>query len=132
MLSDAGISIHWLNGKPRSPLPEHSVVVEVSGGTRKDYYPGALALAKPYEGDHIEVFYERIAEAVVPPTVPALLAHVLVHEITHLLQGIARHSQEGIMKARWDARDYQRMASKPLAFTQTDMELIRRGIVATN
>jgi hypothetical protein len=129
MLSSAGISILWRSGKPRSPLPEHSVVLEVSGGTRNDYYPGALALAKPYEGDHIEVFYGRIAETVIPPTVPALLAHVLVHEITHVLQGINRHSDEGIMKAHWDAHDYQRMASKPLSFTDKDLELIRRGVV---
>jgi hypothetical protein len=29
----------------------------------------------------------------------ALLAHVMAHEITHVLEGIDRHSSEGVMKA---------------------------------
>jgi hypothetical protein len=35
-----------------------------------------------------------------PPTF--VLAHVLVHEITHILQGIDRHSESGVMKSPGD------------------------------
>ena len=61
-------------------------------------------------------------------TVPALLAHVLVHEIAHILQGINRHSDEGVMKAHWDANDYHLMQSKPLFFTPKEIDLIQLGV----
>lgn len=57
-----------------------------------------------------------------------LLAHVLVHEITHILQGTCRHSDTGIMKARWTHQDYMEMGQKPLSFTEKDLQLIRTGL----
>jgi hypothetical protein len=60
--------------------------------------------------------------------VPCLLAHVLVHEITHLLEGIDRHSESGVMKAHWSSDDTLEMAWKPLAFTEEDKYLIHRGL----
>jgi len=59
---------------------------------------------------------------------PALLAHVLVHEITHILEGVARHSETGIMKANWTLRDYYDMQTKTLQFASEDVELIHRGL----
>ena len=128
MFKAAGISVHWRSGKPRQPLSPNTFVIQMMEKTPKDYLPRALAQALPYERMHIQVFYQRIKDAVVPNTVPSLLAHVLVHEIAHDLQGINRHSDEGIMKAHWDANDYLVMQSRPLAFTQKDIDLIRRGL----
>jgi hypothetical protein len=87
--------------------------------------PGALAYALPYEGTHITVFYDRIAKGAYPSTV---LAHVMVHEITHLLQGIGRHSETGVMKARWTVRDMIGMGMTPLPFTREDVDLIYLGL----
>jgi hypothetical protein len=84
----------------------------------------------PYDRIHIKVFYDRVRTTVHSQTVPALLAHVFVHEIAHVLQGFSRHSDEGIMKAHWDANDYHLMQSKPLAFTQKDLDFIRLGLAA--
>jgi len=53
---------------------------------------------------------------------------VLVHEITHILQGVDRHSAQGVMKAQWDDNDYSAMAWKPLPFSPIDVELINRGL----
>ena len=55
-------------------------------------------------------------------------AHVLVHEITHLLQGIDRHSDTGVMKAHWTGRDFVDMRSSPLPFTGYDVDLIYAGL----
>jgi hypothetical protein len=60
--------------------------------------------------------------------VSALLAHVMAHEITHLLEGFAGHSETGVMKARWDAGDLRRMAVKPLLFDVEDVYLIQDGL----
>lgn len=59
-----------------------------------------------------------------------LLAHVLAHEITHILEGIARHSQQGLMKAKWDNKDYVRMRERSLKFTPEDVNLIYEGLLA--
>jgi hypothetical protein len=130
MLSVAGISIQWRGGPPKGPLPVNALIIEMVERTPNDLYPGALAFAMPYDRTHIKVFYDRVESSVHPDTVPALLAHVLAHEIAHVLQGISRHSDEGVMKAHWDANDYHVMQSKPLAFTQKDIDLIRLGFAA--
>jgi hypothetical protein len=56
------------------------------------------------------------------------VAHVLVHEITHVIEGVTRHSASGIMKARWDTRDYFDMRRRPHAFAQEDVSLIYDGL----
>jgi hypothetical protein len=78
---------------------------------------------------HIEVFYDRIAQAD-PDLVPSLMAHVIVHEITHILQGIDRHSTGGIMQAVWGSSDYIQMKRGQLRFTPADVEMIQRGFAA--
>jgi hypothetical protein len=75
-----------------------SIVVSFRESTPRAFHPGALAYALPYEGVHIQVFYDRIAQAD-PRLVPSLMAQVIVHEITHILQGIDRHSASGIITA---------------------------------
>ena len=59
---------------------------------------------------------------------PLLLSYVLVHEITHILQGIDGHSWVGIMKARWDDDDLFEMNRERLQFTPQDVSLIYRGL----
>jgi hypothetical protein len=63
-----------------------------------------------------------------PNQVSAVLAHVLVHELTHILQGFPRHSEGGVMKAHWDSGDFAQMTWKPLPFTEVDVDLIQRGL----
>jgi hypothetical protein len=51
----------------------------------------------PYEGTHIVIFYDRVQAAIAPGRVTTLLAHVMAHEVTHMLEGIPRHSAEGVL-----------------------------------
>jgi len=74
------------------------------------------------------VFYDRITETVGAVTLPHLLAHVLVHEITHILEGVARHSETGVMKAHWTSEDYRKMGGHHLPFAPEDVELIQLGM----
>ena len=118
------IDIHWNLGHP-SRGSDDVIILELKSGTRPNVFPGALAYAKPYEGVHIVVFYDRLrhkAHAV------HILAHVMAHEIGHVLQGLERHSKEGIMKAAWTLEDYSDMSYKPLTFTLQDVKLIRTGL----
>ena len=52
----------------------------------------------------------------------------MAHEITHLLEVVARHSQTGVMKAHWDAHDFMQMALTPLPFDPVDIFLIQRSL----
>jgi hypothetical protein len=106
-----------------------AMVVSFRAMTPKTFHPGALAYAFPYEGVHIEVFYDRIAQAD-PGLLPSLMANVIVHEITHILQGIDRHSPSGVMKALWNSADYTLMKRGLLRFTAVDVEMIRDGFAA--
>jgi hypothetical protein len=124
----AGLKLEW-HGEGRS-CPDHSdriIRVSLSVQTNPDLLPGALAYALPYEGEHIVVFFDRL-QRIYSGSVGILLAHVIAHEITHILQGAPRHSEEGLMKARWDREDYARMRLPPLWLTKTDLQLIRDGL----
>ena len=63
-----------------------------------------------------------------PRSATVVLAHVLVHEITHVLQRIDRHSDSGVMKAHWTLRDYAQMEKDPLPFAAEDIQLIKMGL----
>ncbi len=57
-----------------------------------------------------------------------LLAHVTVPEIAHILEGIVRHSDTGIMKAKWSDSDYREMQRHPPLFVPEDVRLIQEGL----
>jgi len=122
MFSGIGVTIDW-----RRRCPADGILISLSDHTPANRLPGALAYALPFEGRHIVVFYDRV-QRVGQARTRGLLAHVLVHEITHILQGVDRHSAQGVMKAQWDDNDYSAMAWKPLPFSPIDVELINRGL----
>jgi hypothetical protein len=126
IFADVGVTINWWRGVPSHP-ETGAIIIEFATNTRATDHPGGWAYALPYEGVHIRIFWDRI-EA--DPFARQLLAHVMVHEITHILQGIARHSPEGIMKARWSDQDRQTMMRGPLRFTPEDVEMIYQGMEA--
>jgi hypothetical protein len=53
-----------------------------------------------------------------------VLGHVMVHEITHVIQGVSRHSDTGLMKPHWSGDDLLKMRHKALSFTQEDLILL--------
>jgi hypothetical protein len=123
-----GLKLAWHRDE-RSCAPE-SIVITLTSVTRHEFHPGAFALALPYEGLHIRVFYDRIREVREARRMSFLLAYVLVHEITHILQGCNRHSETGIMKARWSPKDFDRMALLELTFMEEDVRLIYLGLAS--
>jgi hypothetical protein len=125
-----GVKIDWRRGQPSRSRSrsEKPIVVEMITDTPRKLKPGALAFARPYEGVHITLFYDRVRATTEPELTHNLLAHVLVHEITHILQGTCQHSDSGVMKAHWTHTDYMEMGQKPLWFTEEDIQLIRAGL----
>ncbi len=129
MFADIGVGIEWYYDRRHCHVPpEEFLVVLLSTGAPDGELPDALAYSRLADRVHIEVFYNRVAKMVDPSQVPNVLAHVLVHEIAHMLEGINRHSTEGVMKAHWDARDFLQMSGRALNFAPEDVELIQRGL----
>ena len=60
-----------------------------------------------------------------------VLGHVMVHEITHIIQGVSRHSDTGLMKPHWSSHDLTEMRYKPLPFAQEDLILLYSALAMT-
>src|ERR1700676_4564385 len=108
---------------------QEMILISLNAGSPANRKPGELAHTSPKEGTHIVIFSDCVRE-VRPDKFSVVLAHVMVHEVTHILQGICRHSTSGLMKARWDDYDFLQMAWTPLPFTKHDIDLIQRGLDA--
>ncbi len=132
MFEKAGVSVRWPRGRSKACDMEESITVGITSNTPRKFHPGALAYAEVYAGQlkgaHIRVFFDRVDNSGTSKLVPCLLGHVLVHEITHILESSDLHSEEGVMKARWTAEDLYQMSYGPLHFDPFDVELIRRGL----
>jgi hypothetical protein len=107
----------------------NEIQISLSRETPESDRPSALAYALPYEGSHIVVFYDRVRRSDAN-LVTSLLAYVMVHEVTHILEGITRHSKRGIMKAHWDREDRFEIGIGRLRFAEADVELIYSGLDA--
>lgn len=132
MFLPVGVRLAWRSDRRFCrESKERAIMVSPSTQTPRSRLPGALACALPFEGVHVEVFLDRMRGA--PEPIRALLlAHVLVHEITHLLESTDRHSETGVMKAHWDRGDFARMTRQSLGFTPLDVALIHQGLAAWN
>ena len=134
MFSAVGIRTVWrLDGL--CPLLSDAIQVRFAPQTPNNERPGALAYARPYEGTRIVVYYDRLQSLVASESgckgqINRVLAYVLVHEITHILEGVSRHSPDGIMKAIWDKSDYFQMAGGKFALAPQDIDLIDMGLDA--
>jgi hypothetical protein len=126
MFAGIGVRLNLHEGRP--PASEiGAIIVELVDWTPARFLPGAWAYALPYEGVHIRIFWERMK---LEPCPEPILAHVMVHEITHILQGFDRHSAQGIMNARWTDQERLALKRRPLRFTTEDVDLIHRGMNA--
>jgi hypothetical protein len=124
MFAGAGIRLEWTGCRPAGESSQAPIVVQLVTGTPEGFQSGVLGYAMPYRR-HIIIFFDRIETMQGAWTV---LGHVMVHEITHVIQGVARHSHTGLMKPHWSPRDLREMLNKPLPFTQEDLMMLDSGL----
>jgi hypothetical protein len=136
MFASAGVAVSWhaVRSLSRSGMQTPVILMDFQVKTPEGSHPGAMAYALPYEGVHITVLYDRIRASSRSNLVliPMILANVMTHEITHILEGIDCHAASGIMKAHWDETDFFVMTRSPLKFTARDIDLIREGTLRRN
>ena len=134
MFREIGVSTRWHTGGSKVSGDDRSCGAPIdvefqntSAGYRMS--PDTLGYAAPYAdtGTCIHIFMDRVHKQNDQLTA-AVLAHVLVHEIGHVLERVSRHSAEGVMKAHWGVGESRDMLSRTLQFAPEDVELIHRGI----
>jgi hypothetical protein len=119
-----GVNIAWRHGD-RGCGPD-AILLCIAQNTPVAFRPAALAYAEPRRR-FIRVFYDRI-DHIRQTRTPVILGYVFTHEITHVLQGIVRHSDGGIMKAHWDESDFTNMLWKTFNFEPEDIRLLHQGL----
>ena len=134
MYAGLGIALAWHDG-PRKSGGESGGAVAVQicfTSDTRSASPNALAFALPYASGvkTITVIYPRIHVIAGGNRMLelSLLAHVLAHEIGHVLQGTMMHSETGVMKVGWTSFDYAAMVRRPLDFEPEDVAAILRGL----
>ena len=128
LLLDAGVRLNWRSSDRDCAESGSGIQIRVSLDTPAEHQPGALGEAFPYEGSHIVVFYDRVQSNCRPSMRTILLGYVMAHEIVHMLQGVASHSPEGLMKAQWTAKDHVAMNHGTMRIAVSDIDLIRAGL----
>lgn len=131
VLAGAGVTVEWVTGeRPRDPQRAFcgdrlTIVFDTKASA--GFAAQAMAYTRLNAGwsTEIHIFYDRVSAFPDRPRMAEFLGHVLAHEIAHVLQGVVRHSNEGVMKAHWNDRDCADMVRKPLLFAVEDVELIR-------
>jgi hypothetical protein len=129
-----GVRLVWHNGE----LPAANSASQPVFAIRTLEHPlesatsTALASARIVgsAGTEITIYKDRLQRFLADHGSVAGVAagYVLAHELAHVMQGVARHSESGILKANWSREDCQAMVFHKLAFTQLDVELIHRGL----
>jgi hypothetical protein len=136
MFVGIGVRMKWQLGLHACPATAiHITLINESVDTSlPNDVLGSALLAEP---PHIRLFADRIHYYTsCPPSVGPycriaeahVMAHVLTHEVSHVLEGANRHSDLGVMKAQWDANDFLKMKRGSLPFAPVDVQLIRAGL----
>lgn len=114
--SKAGIGIRTAEHAPESASPEALASSRLAGSA------GVEITVYQDRVQHFLAAHGNLARVAVP--------YVLAHELAHAMQGVARHSETGIMKAHWSDLDFQEMVFHKLAFTPADVDLIHQCVAA--
>lgn len=133
--ADIGVRIEWKSiassppGCSRQDLMRRTVVVSFQSVPLDGMAKEALAFAQPFviSGPCVALLLPRIQLAleVNPASASTLLGHVLAHGLGHYLQGAVRHSEMGVMKARWSVDEWMGMGRQRLRFSPDDARWIR-------
>jgi hypothetical protein len=127
ILANAGVQMEWDGGRQRKSAPEETVEIQLDDSApAPDTSAETLgyALLRRKNGVRIHIFLDRIREIDKAHTGLAL-GYVLAHEIGHVLEGVARHSETGVLKAHFDTVDITAIFKGTLQFSPADVALIQ-------
>jgi hypothetical protein len=127
----SGVRIAWRHPAASPPDPSALKVYVVAGApagaSGEDGRSATVVGVAPQAGSWVQVFYGRVAAAVAerPIALSLVLAHVISHELGHLLLPPGYHAPFGIMRR---AVDLEHPALR--RFTDGQSRLIRAAVVS--
>jgi hypothetical protein len=125
-----GVHLSWHSGE--LPAGQAAFAIRTVEHAPESATSEALASARLVgsSGAEITVYEDRVRRLLAEHQGLAgvAAAYVLAHELAHVMQGVARHSESGILKAQWSRDDYKEMMFCKLAFADSDVELIHQGL----
>jgi hypothetical protein len=134
MYARLGVRIDWRIGNAARGTASGSPVtiqMRYANDNERHLPLDSLAFSLPFGDGNtaVTVMYNRIQRvADRSGREQVILAHVLAHEIGHILQRSDRHVGTGVMKAHWNNQDLRAMEKRPLEFTPEDIHLIVLGL----
>jgi hypothetical protein len=131
-----GVHLNWRSGAPKAAIPGRTVYfIRTLAHAPESVTGGAVASSELFAsgGTEITIYKDRMARFLDNNRSLSSVGagYVLAHELAHLMQGVPRHSDSGILKAHWNTDEYKEMFFHNLAFTQADVELIHQGLDRT-
>ncbi len=120
------IPLEWSTCQPAGESSPAPIVVQLVSRPPESLVSDVLGYATPSQR-HVVIFMDGIQKM---PDPWAVLGHVMVHEITHVIQGVPRHSSTGMMKARWSCHELLGMWHKPLPFAAEDLDILYSRLAA--
>ena len=109
------------------------IVMRIADRTDPGFLRRALGFARPYarSGVRVTIFYDRVEEVQRGrDDAGVILGHTMTHELTHVLEAEDAHADNGIMRSRWDERDFEAMRVGELYFSEADVRAIHGNLGA--
>ena len=121
IFADAGLGVEWTETGPAFTV---QIVPTVLGYARASSTVMGVASRTP-AGATARVFFNQVQDFArsYHVGVSTLLAHVVAHEVGHLLLRMP-HSATGLMKAEWDMALLREAAAGSLTFTDAQVQRI--------
>ena len=123
IFADAGLAVRWTETAPRFTI---QIVAQVLGYARAASPVMGVAL-RGANGSKAQVFFRQVQHFAHAYRIDlsTMLAHVIAHEIGHLLLPGYPHSPTGVMQAGWDKALVHDAARGSLTFTEAQAARIR-------
>ena len=120
IFADAGLGVEWTETGSRFTVQ----IVPMALGYSKASAPVmGVALRSPNPAT-ARIFFKEVKDFAYAwhADISTLLAHVMAHEIGHLLLPYMPHSATGLMKAEWDKALVREAAAGSLTFTDAQIK----------
>jgi hypothetical protein len=129
IFAQIGLTVRFRDGrKPKTKMTgANEFEMYLENELPPDVHAAAVAHLYGLDG-RIRVFYGSLKDYKSGGLLAVVLAYVMTHEITHVLEGISHHSPTGVMKAKWSREDFAKIEASRLKFDPQDIDLIRSGI----
>lgn len=137
LLGLAGVQVEWLECIPEQSLGRgcevpgpNDIILRILPHSTIQGAFGADILGRAIGVRYADLYDADITRTALDRNVPReqVYAMAMMHELGHLLLGPGAHTPAGLMRARWDAADFDAASKRRLRFTPRQCQVIRAAV----